>query len=425
MRSYPAPGSVDVLFVTYGGGHVQMVLPVAQALQAQGLRVCVFAMTTAIAVVDGVDLPYFTYADLPMMQEPRVQAVGARLAAEMPPGGPLPLFETEAYMGINYCDMEASLGVIEAAAKWVDGGRQHFHPMATMLEVIGDLRPQLVVATNSPRTERAAIEAATTLGLPAVVMVDLFAMQEVKWLSKPTFGQKLLVLDKSVKDMMIRHGRPPADIIVTGNPAFDGIYDPDVIAAGSSMRQIRGWGQDGRQTVLWASNPEPVIHPFTGEVADPTLPSVVENYLRNLVLENPLMELVIRRHPSEHQFIAQGDRIHNSPRSENINALIHAVDLVVVLSSTVGLQAYLAGTHVVSVEGSVFTKDAPYGKLGMATPVRELDDLAPILTKILTSLTRSEEVVAPTQLTPALNRVVSEINKQLACARFAGEHCIT
>ena len=51
MRGYPESGTTDVLFVTYGGGHVQMVLPVALALQKRGVRVCVFALTTAIALV--------------------------------------------------------------------------------------------------------------------------------------------------------------------------------------------------------------------------------------------------------------------------------------------------------------------------------------------------------------------------------------
>ncbi|WGV15420.1 hypothetical protein [Fuscovulum ytuae] len=31
-RGYPQARSLDVLFVTYGGGHVQMVLPVAHRL---------------------------------------------------------------------------------------------------------------------------------------------------------------------------------------------------------------------------------------------------------------------------------------------------------------------------------------------------------------------------------------------------------
>ena len=62
-----------------------------------------------------------------------------------------------------------------------------------------------------------------------------------------------------------------------------------------------------------------------------------------------------------------------------VNALIHAVDLVVVTCSTVGLQAYLAGTPVISVEGSVFTKDASFGEFGMATPARDIAALGPDL----------------------------------------------
>ncbi|MFT7493376.1 MAG: hypothetical protein ACI9RO_000822 [Alteromonas macleodii] len=413
MRSYPIPGSVDVLFVTYGGGHVQMVLPVAQALQAQGVRVCVFAMTTAIAVVEAAGLHYFTYADLPQMQDTRVQAAGRRLADDMPPGSPLPLAETHAYLGVNYRDMEATLGVVQAAAKWADGGRQHFHPRATMEVVINGLRPRLVVTTSSPRSEQAAIEAATALGVNAMAMVDMFALQEVKWLARPNFGKQLLVLDESVKDMMIRHGRPAADIIVTGNPAFDGLSEPTVVAAGTYMRQTRGWGRDGRVTVLSASTPEPELHPFTGEPASPRLPRAIENRLRTLVTANPLLELVIRRHPSEDQFVVQGDRVYTSPRSEDINALIHAVDLVVVTCSTVGLQAYLAGTPVISVEGSVFTKDAPYGDFGMATPVQALDNLGPVLTKMLPSLARANERTVRARVALAVDKVLSEINEWL------------
>ena len=135
-----------------------MALPVAQALHVKGIRVCVFAMTTAIAVVDEAGLPYFTYADLPLMRNPLVQATGVRLAAEMPPGGPLPLAETIAYMGSNYHDMVVSLGVDKAAVKWGDGGRQNFHPRATMQAVISDLKPRLWWYPQTlPGPNRAAI----------------------------------------------------------------------------------------------------------------------------------------------------------------------------------------------------------------------------------------------------------------------------
>ena len=58
-----------------------------------------------------------------------------------------------------------------------------------------------------------------------------------------------------------------------------------------------------------------------------------------------------------------------------MNALIHAVDMVVVTCSTVGLQAYLAGVPMISVECSVISKDAPYGEFGMSRSVPSIEAL--------------------------------------------------
>ena len=414
MRSYPARGEIDVLFVTYGGGHVQMVVPVARKLQVRGVRVCVLALTTAIAVVESVGLPFFSYADLPKNLDPDVRAIGARLAADLPPGGALPVAETEAYLGINYQDLQSVLGPDKAAEIWANGGRQHFHPLRTMMEVLDHVRPRLVVATNSPRSEKAAIEAATSLGITAVVMVDMFALQEIKWLARPGFGRHLYVLDESVKARMVAAGRPANEVTVTGNPAFDGLFDPAVIASGSAMRERRGWGREGRITILSASTPEPAAHPFTGEIANPALPRAVEDQLRSLIAADPRLELVIRRHPSEDQDVAVGDRIHASPRADDINELIHAVNLVVVTVSTVGLQAHLASVPVLSVEGSVFTKDAPYGDFGMATPVRHVEEIGPAIEGLLPHLARSGDGADAMSAGSAAERLATELQSWLS-----------
>lgn len=382
-RGYPRPGSIDVLFVTYGGGHVQMVLPVAERLQAAGVRTCILALTTAISMVESSGLPFFTYADLPQFADPATQSCGARLAADLPSTGVLPAIETQAYLGINYRDMERCLGPDEAAVIWAKVGRQAFHPVSTLREVMDDLKPALVVTTNSPRSEKAAVEAATALGIPAVSMVDMFALQEMKWLSRPDFGRHLFVLDESVRQRMIQLGRPAHEVTVTGNPAFDSLHSPEVIAAGRALRAARGWGTDGRLVILSASTPEPELHPFTGEAANPALPRLVEEELRRIVSNDPRLELVIRRHPSEDQSVIAADRISVSPRSDDISSVLHGVDLVVVTCSTVGLQAYLAGVPVLSVEGSVFTKDAPYGEYGMATPVTDPSGLRAALTRVM------------------------------------------
>lgn len=46
--------------------------------------------------------------------------------------------------------------------------------------------------------------------------------------------------------------------------------------------------------------------------------------------------------------------------------LLHAVDLVVTLTSTVGLEGHLAGARVVQVQGSVFEEALPLARFAMA-----------------------------------------------------------
>lgn len=396
LRGLPAPGTLDVLFVAYGGGHIQAIAPVAQALQAQGYSISVFAVTTAIAVAEASGLPHFSYSDLPQASDINVQREGARLAAAFPAGGPIPAEETRAYMGINFMDLAEQHGMDHANALYEAAGRQNFFPISTMTACLKNLAPKLVVSTNSPRSERAALQAAQNLSLPSLCIVDMFALQEVAWLKTPGFGTKICVLNDGVRDMLLREGRPESEIEITGNPAFDSIHDTDVIKAGYDLRKARGWDGE-RFTLLYASTPEPARHPFTGEVGDPTLSFRVEEYLRTIIKDRPDLELVLRRHPSEDQDIAPAERVFTSGRSEDVNALIHAVDMVVVTCSTVGLQAYLAGIPMISVECSVISKDAPYGEFGMSRSVSSIEALEEVLLDEVSRLRRGQAGANPMQ----------------------------
>ena len=91
-----------------------------------------------------------------------------------------------------------------------------------------DLNPGLVVPTNPPPRYMAAVVGATALGIPAVSMVDMFALHEMKWLSRPDFGRHLFVLDESVRQRMIHLGRHAQEVTVTGTPAFDSLHSPEL-----------------------------------------------------------------------------------------------------------------------------------------------------------------------------------------------------
>lgn len=379
----PEPGTVDVLFVTYGGGHCRMVIPVAQELEARGIKTCIFALTVAIPPVRDSGLDWFGYSNLPQAQDPQVQARGKELSQGFPTDGPVAIEETIAYMGMNYRDLELTHGVQAAEAIYAESGRFKFHPYQTMVETLELIRPKVVVATNSPRSERAAIEAASHLDIPALCMIDMFAIQEKEWIKDPAYGSKVSVLNEWVRDMLIENGRPADDIHVTGNPAFDQLQTDEVRAKGQAMHAARGWGQEGRTTILYASAPESPTDPYTGEPADMELPLKVENELKAIVGENEALELVIRRHPSEDQTVALAPRVHQSTMADDIDVLLHAVDIVAVTCSTVGFQGYLAGRDVLSVECSVVSRDAPYGAFGISRAAQTIDDIDGTLRDIL------------------------------------------
>jgi hypothetical protein len=372
----------SVLFVAYGGGHAAMLAPLAQELVASGRPFTFIALTTARAVLDRLGIPSIGFSDLPEAVEVDALRWGRELACDLPVGGTVSPEETIAYLGASFRDLVAEYGEEVALRRYAQAGRQAFLPVATMRRVIKRLAPDLVVATNSPRAERAAIMAAGQLGIPSVCAVDLFALQEVQWIGRPEYATRVCVLNESVRNMFLAHGRKPEEVVITGNPAFDRIKTTEAIQGGGELRRDRGW-DDGRKIVLWASQIEPEHHPFANLAGDPSLPRRVERNLRDLVAADECLRLVVRYHPSERVIFEPGVRVDFSPLSEPISSLLHAVDVVVVTASTIGLEAALAGRPVISVDTSVFTPDTQYAAMGVSRGVTDLQDLGEALNKAL------------------------------------------
>ena len=384
-----------ILFVAYGGGHVAALAPVALALRAAGQPFVFLALTTAKAYLDRLGLATIGFADLPDVAQAQVQAHGQRLAAALPAGGVVEPEETVAYLGLNYRDLETEYGVDGAAEQYRQHGRQAFLPVPTLVAAIQKYRPQLVVTTNAPRAERAAVLAAGRCGVPALCVVDLFAVHEMKWVAVPGFGDLVCVLNAAVRDAFVAFGREPERVLVTGNPAFDCLHAPEVIAAGDAMRRDRGWN-DGVITLLWASQIESATHPFTGQAGDPSLPRRIEQYLRAYVARQSGYRLVVRYHPSEReQFVAQPG-VAFSACNEELGALLHAVDLVVVTASTVGLEASLAGRAVITVDDSIYRADAPYSEMGIATGSPTVEDLGRVIGEVAARIKSVDDTATAT-----------------------------
>lgn len=397
-----------LFFVAYGGGHAAMLSLVAQRALRDGQEVIFLGLTTAKLVLEQMGLPSIGFADLWAFGAPGAQAYGDELAAQLPASGPVSLSESKAYLGLSFADLAEDLGEAEARQRYLVKNRHAFLPVGFMQRVLSHYRPDVVVATNSPRAEQAAILAAGRLGIPSLCLVDLFGLQEVRWIGQKGFANKVCVLNDTVREMFLREGRGDLEVVTTGNPVFDHLNDPLVIAAGSEMRKSRGWTSD-MKIILWASQVEPQAHPFNDKVGDPTLPSRIEQKLRNFVREHAGYRLIVRFHPSENRVFLRQERVEFSPSSEQLSTLLHAVDLVVVTASTVGLEAYIAGRPVITVDCSVFTEDAPYSKMGLSTGVAKVEDLPNEILRVAASFSNTNSKIKKCDFNDSTNRILTEI----------------
>ena len=362
-----------VLFVCYGSGHVRMVLPVAALLRERGLaQVQVLGLTTAAAVVSNAGLPLLQCKDFVEPGDEPALARGRELVAglqavEDPD-------ESAAYLGLSYADLEAEVGAAEARRRYAQVGRQAFLPLGALTRVLQRTAPDLVVVTNSPRAERAAALAAGRLCIPCVCMVDLFAIDEVRWIGAADYAQRVCVLNEQVRDFLLAAGRRPEQVVVTGNPAFDALLAPATAQRGRDLRRRQGW--QGRRVVLWPTQVEPAVHPFDGRPGEPELPARVLARLAAWTLAQPDAVLCVRPRAGEAPpVIPADDRIVVTGQDWALPELLHAADTVVTLTSTVGLEGHLCGASLIQVLGSVFDAAMPLARFGIADAAVPLSGL--------------------------------------------------
>jgi hypothetical protein len=367
-----------VLFVGYGGGHMTMLLPVIAAMERASSQIeCLLMALTLGHRKAAAVRPCVGYRDFwPLVDERVGRKWGERLLKgnESPD---VPREETIAYLGINYLDLIEQLGEDGAADHYRQHGRRGFAPRGFMRRVIEYLTPDVVVATNSPRSEQAALEAGHLWGVPTLGMVDLYGLVTDPFVHRAIKPTTTCVLWPSVRDRLLSLGFDAQAVKVTGNPAFDSLFSLPVQTDSARLIEEKGWSDLHR--ILWAGHAEPDGREY---------PRRVERTLVNYVHEHPEVALAIRYHPtdwSEYPRPAAHPRIHFSetPR-ESLHPLLMAMNTVVVQVSTVGLEAAVAGKRVLALQDSQYAQRLHNpAQLGIATACPTVDHLPSLLDRVL------------------------------------------
>lgn len=335
----------------------------------------VVALTTARSTFQQEGIPYISFSDLAATNT-EARKVGEKLIEGQYQHPDIPVEESLAYMGLSYMDLVHEYGEEQAQSLFAQQGRRAFLPKRTFLKLFNEFKPDLVVATNSPRAERAALESARQLGIPSLCLVDLFTEFELRgFLSEPGYGSKICVLNELAKEILISAGRPADEIVITGNPAFDSLTSKENLEAAHHYRKIHNL--ENQMTILWARSTLPEDLALTDET---------ENKLVDLALKNPQLTVIIRPHPNEPpRSVPQAPNIILSGKKDQIAKILHVTDVVCTLYSTVAVEAFLIGKKVIQITGTEMFKSFNCVSAGFATGVSNMMDLENEINRIASS----------------------------------------
>lgn len=400
-----------LLAVCYGAGHVNMVLPVLRELKRLGgIRISVLGLTTAWRPLAEAGFEPLRVSDLvDPIGDSETLETGQRLARALPPGGEVPLIESAAYLGVSYRELEEDLGRAEAAALYQEKGRAAFLPVRFARRVIRKMKPDVLLTTNSPRMERAFLQAAGELELPNVVIWPSLADGEAAWVGRPRHNARICIDNDWAAERLRAAGATEDMIRMTGGPQYEDLFESDLPERGAAYRAREGWG--GKFVLLWISQLHNPIHPLTGESADPELPGLIEKHLTDEVgTRADRMQLVIRYHPNE----AIPDRprpewVSVNSREDDLREVLHAVDAAATINSSVSFQAAMLGKPVIQFMDSAYARHSNYVDMGIATPVVGMCDFGEVIDRLLSVKGRNVESVSLPWLPDPSVRVAREI----------------
>ncbi|MCH8923492.1 MAG: hypothetical protein IIA67_10140 [Planctomycetes bacterium] len=325
--------------MTYGGGHVNVLLPVLDVLRRQGHDLHVLGLTTAFARLKGAGFAPLGFRDFLRPTDRRAIAHGRRIAEQMHTDGKADKAESIAYLGLSYADLEDRLGAGQARQEFSERGRHAFLPLGPMRRVMDWADPDVVLVTSCPRAETAATLVARERGIASVGVEDLFAQS---WFGAQA-ADVVCAPFKEVLPELQRRGMESDRVRITGNPSFDRILD---LLTRSEMGRL--W----RRQHAIAADETLVLYAMQQTNGPHIRTETIAECLAECAARDKRFRVAVRPHPSQPHEVAR--RLVKRLRGQGIVAvepsldpLLLACDVVATSTSTVSVEAALVGRRVV------------------------------------------------------------------------------
>lgn len=406
-----------ILFLGYGGGHINALIPVIKELYNDD-KYEVVSIGINLAA-DTLRKNKIACKTLSSYLNEEALNIGHPLALENHNfNSSVSYADSIAYYGFSMMDLINKVGEEVAYKIFQVYDRRLFLPVESMKKILKAENPSVVVVTTMHRFEAATILAAKELGIPSVKIEDLVGnihipfpdkiqvenMKEYNYYIEKGFTKKQLVLKKDledenlkrycqfvhdtykemrpdrvcviskyVKNSLIKRGHDLEKVIVTGQPAFDILKEYECI---NKNQYIEMLGLDKNKKILSFMS-QPLKN------RQEILKNIIEG-IRN----NENIQLIIKLHPNEDgvlQKMILEELNYDALIIKNIPSPIIAQisDITSTVSSTTGLESACLNRDLIYFNFFNEEEPVPYEQMGIGKCIRKKEDINQVINEIL------------------------------------------
>lgn len=361
-----------IFFVVYGGGHVNLAIPLIKELRKDNFyETTVLGLSIAMKSLKLEKIPYESIADFEsVIMDDLAWRLGKELADRWHIDGKgIDRKESEIYLGSSMRDIVMEIGEKKAFCKINENGRRAFYPVNTMQKIVDCVKPDLIVTTNVPRMERAAVKAGLNREIPTIAIHDYLGFEKRHKLE----ADKIAVMCDITLENLVKAGHDREKIVVTGQPVFDQI--PDEMEVFSSVDLPGKLELPGNKRFI-----------LLGTQTNSSSQAMVENAI-NDVSQLDGYELIIKPHPGEdiknhEKWISGKKGVYLRPDAP-IRELIFCSDLTITIFSTIGFESVLMGKPLIQLNLTGKPNPIPLFQYGVSLNVENCNDLLPAINRCL------------------------------------------
>lgn len=364
-----------VLMICYGGGHVQIIKELyKKILDMEDVEVIILSLTASSKILREEKISFKTILDFYNEDTDKgIYEFGKKFCIKNNVDTSIGKEETYLYHGYALSELmeKYSKKAVEEGFKKL--GRKIFLPILFMKRILKQEKPDMVITTNSPRYERAALIAAKEMGIKNLSIEDLFGVKDEAVSTEMAnyfdndiyeniYGDYLCIISEESKKNLEKS--KVKKVFATGNPSFD--------------KTLRLFLEQKNNQI------EKDIH-------KKTICFLSQNYPYKFTLLNKLIEiskrkeykLIVKIHPNEKKedyFNKLGNELSEiSIENSNLYKNILKSDIVITVDSTSALEAIILDKPVIGKKN----KFVPFKKMGIGLEYENIDEIEELIDKVL------------------------------------------